>query len=446
MHGHAVHHGAHAVLADAVVDEPTAGVVGGLHALVVELHPGVAGQVGPAGEQAGHHVGDGVQHLGAGLAGGEGLAAGLPARQLGLPALEAVAAEARVVGGPIAVPGVAPLLPGPTGAGATAAGLAVELEHVVGDVEGLLGRQAEDLLGDADLVLAEGAAVGFGVVGELRRGVADVAAQHDERRAVLDRLGPPEGGGQGGGVVRRLADVVDVPAVGLEPLHRVVAQRELGGPVDGDVVVVVDVDQPAEAEVAGEGGGLVADALLQVAVRADHVGEVVGELGAEAGAEPPLGDPHADAHAEALAERAGRDLDAAGVVHLGVPGGHRAPLAERLQVLEGEPEAGEVQHRVEQHRGVAAGEHEPVAVGPVRVLRVVVHDIGPQHVGQRGEGHRRARVAGVGGLGHVHGQASDDVDGALLEVVVGHAPTLRGAVLGDAGPAAGGTGGRTVRA
>ena len=29
-------------------------------------------------------------------------------------------------------------------------------------------------------------------------------------------------------------------------------QRELGGAVDGDVVVVVDVDEPAEAEVAGE--------------------------------------------------------------------------------------------------------------------------------------------------------------------------------------------------
>ena len=76
------------------------------------------------------------------------------------------------------------------------------------------------------------------------------------------------------------------------------------------MVVVVDVDEPAQPEVAGERRRLVADALHEVAVAADHEGVVVDEVGAEARPQPALGDAHAHAVAEPLAERAGGDLDA----------------------------------------------------------------------------------------------------------------------------------------
>ena len=79
---------------------------------------------------------------------------------------------------------------------------------------------------------------------------------------------------------------------------------------------------------AGERGGLVADALHEAAVAGDHEGVVVARLGAEVGPQVALGDGHADRVGEALAERAGRDLDAGGVVHLGVAGRGGAPLAE----------------------------------------------------------------------------------------------------------------------
>ena len=95
------------------------------------------------------------------------------------------------------------------------------------------------------------------------------------------------------------------------------------------------------------------------------------------------------AFAEALAERTGRDLDALGVAVLGVTGRARTPLAEVAEVVELEPEAGEVEHRVQQHRRVPGRQHEPVAVGPVGVGRVVLHDARPQHVGERRERHRR---------------------------------------------------------
>ena len=64
--------------------------------------------------------------------------------------------------------------------------------------------------------------------------------------------GPAQGGLEGVEVVGDLAQALDVPAVGLEAGGGVVGVGELGGAVDGDVVVVVDDDEPAEALVAGE--------------------------------------------------------------------------------------------------------------------------------------------------------------------------------------------------
>jgi len=45
-------------------------------------------------------------------------------------------------------------------------------------------------------------------------------------------------------------------------------------------------------------------------------------------------------------------------------------LAKPLVVLADGPDAGQVEQRVEQHRGVASREHEAVAVRPDRILRV----------------------------------------------------------------------------
>src|SRR6202034_2841806 len=97
-----------------------------------------------------------------------------------------------------------------------------------------------------------------------------------------------------------------------------------------------------------------------------------------------------------LAQRAGRYLNAFQLARLRVPGSAGAELAELLYVIEREVVAGQVEHGVQQDRGVPTGEHEAVPVGPVRVGGVVVHDPRPQDVGQRGQGHGRAWVARVG--------------------------------------------------
>jgi hypothetical protein len=96
-----------------------------------------------------------------------------------------------------------------------------------------------------------------------------------------------------------------------------------GRAVELDRVVVVEVDEPPELEMAGEGGRLVRDALLQVAVRADGEDPVVLDLLAERRAQELLGHGHADAVGEALAERARGQLHArrhVRLVALGVAG------------------------------------------------------------------------------------------------------------------------------
>jgi transketolase N-terminal domain/subunit len=175
---------------------------------------------------------------------------------------------------------------------------------------------------------------------------------------------------------------------------------------------------PAEAEVAGKRGGLVLDALLHVAVGRDHVRVVIDDVVArlvEAGGEHALGERDPDGGGDALAERPGRRLDPGQVAVLGVAGGRRAELAEVLQVVERDAVAAEEQRAVEQHRRVPGAEDEPVAVGPVRVRRGVLHHSRVERVGQRRERHRRARVAGVGLLHAVHRERADRVDAELIE-------------------------------
>src|SRR3546814_6972914 len=105
----------------------------------------------------------------------------------------------------------------------------------------------------ADRVRVEGQAVGLGRIGQRGRREADVAAQDDDGGRAGVGLGPLERSLERVEVLGDLADLVDVPAVAAEAGGGVVGERQLGGAVDGDVVVVVDHDQLVEALVAGAG-------------------------------------------------------------------------------------------------------------------------------------------------------------------------------------------------
>ena len=165
----------------------------------------------------------------------------------------------------------------------------------------------------------------------------------------------------------------------------------------------------------GERDGFLADAFHQVAVGGEHVGRVIDDGAAEHGGEVPLRDRHADRIGKTLAERAGGGFDAGGVAVLRVSGRERAELAEALELVDGHRlVAGEMQQRIEQHRAVAGGEHEAVAVGPGRIGRVEFEEAREQHGGDIGRAHGQAGMAGFGLLDRVHRQRADGIRHAVV--------------------------------
>ncbi len=165
---------------------------------------------------------------------------------------------------------------------------------------------------------------------------------------------------------------------------------------------------------AGQRRCLVADALHEASVAGDDEREVVLRVGAEAGTEVLLGDRHADGVGETLPERSGRDFDTGGVSGFRMARCGGLPLSELAQVVEFEAVARQEQQRVLQDRGVAIGEHEPVAVRPGRICRVVLHDTAVEHVAERSERHGGALVTAVGSERAVHRHPPDERDGELV--------------------------------
>ena len=103
----------------------------------------------------------------------------------------------------------------------------------------------------------------------------------------------------------------------------------------------------------------------------------------------------------------------------GWPGVLEPHWRNAAQVVERQVVARQVEQGILQHGGVAAGEDEPVAVGPVGIGGIVPEEPVPEHVGRGGERHGGARVAGLGCLHRVHGQRPDGVDAAPGEASAG---------------------------
>ena len=389
----------------------------------VEVGRGRGCEVGGAADQLRHLRREPVERLAGGGAGRDRVAAGGERRRLlqGRDVRLAPAGDPQELVGELAVlggVGLEALVPLGLGGDTALLDALEELVDLGRDRERLLVGPAERLLGELDLFLAERSAVGGGVVLLVRAAEADVRGQDHERWPVGDRLRLLE---RGLDPLERGVDLEPVhrPSVRLEARPHVVVEGEIRRSLDRDRVVVVDPDQLAEAEVAGERSGLARDSLLHVAVAGDEERVVVDDLlrrPVERRREVGFGEREADGVADALAERSGRDLDPDGVAELGVPGRPALPLPELLDVVEAEVVAGEVQAGVLEHAGVAGAEDEAVATGPVRVDRVVVHDPRVEGVAERGETHRGARVAGVGLLDGVHRQRPDRVDRQLVEL------------------------------
>ena len=63
---------------------------------------------------------------------------------------------------------------------------------------------------------------------------------------------------------------------------------------------------------------------------------------------------------------------------------------------------------------MAIGEHEPIAIEPLRVCRVMSHQIGPENLGNIRHTHWCTWMTGLGLLHSVHRQCPDCVRGSFF--------------------------------
>ena len=198
-------------------------------------------------------------------------------------------------------------------------------------------------------------------------------------------------------------DLEDLPAIALKALLGVVGHCEGGVTLDGDVVGVVYKSKVVELEGAREARRLMGDALLEIAVAAEDP-SAVSDL------RLLRGKRKADTHRDALSERSGRHLDAGRDTALGVTGAAAAPLAEGLEFVHRKTaHAGKVEESVDEGRGVAAGEDEPVATGPFGILGIDIEVLEPEDGSEVGHAHRGTWVAGFRLFNHVRAEAADGV-------------------------------------
>lgn len=327
-----VHDGAHAVLTDTITD--VAAVVcaeAGRRGLEVDRALGAgkvgAGQIGGTTDKLGDGIEDLVDdNLGELSGSNGGVGRGVDGEVL-LPALGKVTLLATdEVGGLTLVllrvlgEQLVPLL---LGGGAGVGSFVAVVIDLLGNVEALLGVEAELLLELLDVVSLEGSTVD--TMGALLLGAeTDDGLELDKRGLVLDLLGLLEGVEDALEVVVTVLDGDGVPAVRLVSLEDVLSESLVGVAVDGDVVVVPDGNEVAELEMAGERAGLGGDTLHQAAVAEEGVCVVVHEVVAglvEDGGGVGLGHGKTNSVADTLAERASGDLDTGGVMGLGVTGG-----------------------------------------------------------------------------------------------------------------------------
>ena len=163
---------------------------------------------------------------------------------------------------------------------------------------------------------------------------------------------------------------------------------------------------------------LVRKSFHHVAVGADRVHPVIDNLVPgliEVSRQPALGNRHAHGVRNPLSERSGRRLHAGRQVVFRMPRAFRAKLAEPFDLGEREVVAGQVQHRVEQHRGMSGGEHEPVAIWPVGVGRAIPQEAVPKHIRDWSQPHRGSGMSTVGLLNPIDGERANGIYAQLVE-------------------------------
>ena len=298
------------------------------------------------------------------------------------------------------------------------------------DVEGLFRIVAKQFLEACDGFGAQLGAVRRRIVGLARGRPSDQGVDLDELRLVRGSL-TSLGNGVGqtldillvGAVRLNEAELVGVPAVGLEALEHVLSQNQVGVAFDLDAVGIEDDGQVAQLLVGSEGGSFARDTFFDIAFAADDP-DVVVERGLacrsfriKQATLEALAIGETDGGSEALAQRTSGHFDAWGQAVFRMTRGTGVSAAtEVLQIVQGQAVAGEVQLDVLGEGGVATGKDEAVATFPVGIVRIMLDEMLIQGVGDRRQGDGGTRVAVSRTLNRVGRQDLGHLDGALVQL------------------------------
>ena len=295
---------------------------------------------------------------------------------------------------------IMPLLPQAVLGRAAFAGPPPGHHEILRDLESRM-RPVELLAHAGELGSSQWCPVGNGLALLCRRAEADMGARRNKDRAI----GYPR---RGESLVDRFqvmaVDPDRRPVRGFETLALIIGGRKTRRTIDRRAIVVEDDDEAGKPHMPGERYRFLAHTFHEAAVTTEDPDPVIDEIIAEFGIEHPFGERHADRRRDALAERPARRLDARHMTIFGMAGGARMRLAEALQLVErGARIAGQVQEPIKQHRAMAVGEDETVAIRPLGCRRIIFQMPGEQHGGEIGHAERHAGMArlrfldGIGG-------------------------------------------------
>ena len=96
--------------------------------------------------------------------------------------------------------------------------------------------------------------------------------------------------------------------------------------------------------------------------------------------------------------------------------GSSIPRISKLDVIEFQPEAAEIQLDVQRQAAVSTRQHESISPRPMGVAWVVPHHFLEQQVRDWGKTHRGARMAVADVLDGIGGKHADGVDGFGVEL------------------------------
>jgi hypothetical protein len=237
---------------------------------------------------------------------------------------------------------------------------------------------------------------------------------HNAGGPALGGLGFPQRLLNGGEIVA--IDLDGVPAEGAPLIgHGRDSHDVLHEAIELDAVVIHDGNYVIDLMEGAGHGGFPDLAFLDFAV-AEH------DISAAGAAVEARAQSHSKGQREAFAQRAGGGLQAGNEAHVGMPLVDGAEFAQGIQLADGGVgETGFRHDGIEHGRGVALGEDETVAIGPLGVLRVDAHVVEVELDHDFDGRERSSGVPRLGGAGHLDNLAANTfTDGLKFFYGFGH--------------------------